>query len=874
MISRIIMPFSEPEVSLDTVGGKGLSLSRMVAVGLPVPDGFHVTTAAYQQFVAENHLQEKIMAALEHAEPYRPSMLETVSNEIEKMFLSGTLPQSIADAIAKAYTGLGENIAVAVRSSATAEDLPGLSFAGQQETYLNIHGFENVIEAVRRCWASLWTARAIGYRMKHEIDQTVVSLAVVVQELIVADAAGILFTANPITGARDESMITATWGLGESIVGGSVTPDTIRVNKQVGEVVQHEIAEKQVMTVRKENGTDEQPVPDNLRAIAVLTDEQAVELARLGEQVEALYGMPMDIEWTMENGKFAIVQARPITALPELSVEGSPDWTPPDPKGRFMRTSITEFLPDPLTPLFATLGVAEANAMMKRLVGYVTGVDGEVNFPDETIYTINGYAYLMASYTIRQWVFLLRRMLPKFPWMLRTGISHWKEEVLPRYIEVTRRWGGELLKDLSGAEILQGVHEVLVEIFEHLGALQAGTLGASAGSEMLLTKVYEKMVCEEGDPPAPTFVMGYNSIPIQAEKSLYDLALWCGERDSLSAYLQAASTQQIEKDLVGDIPADNVGAEDWLDFQKKLDTYQNKYGYLIFDMDFSKPLPMDNLSPVIGACKMYLAGQGVNPYERQSKLEEQRTEAVEQITGRLKGLKKKIFLKVLKWAQTLAAVREDSIAEIGLGYPVIREMLLELGNRFVQAGAIAKVDDIFWLSAEEVRDGVEALEQGKPVENWSEVVRQNKAIWRAQRRLIPPPQIPFSKKYMGFNIEGLMAQSEDAHTEDCIKGLGASPGSVTGKAVVLAGPDNFDLMKPGDILVANMTTPAWTPLFAMAAGVVTDIGGPLSHGSIVAREYGIPAVLGTGVATRRIQTGQTITVDGSEGVVRLHNSQS
>ena len=872
MTAKIIVPFSETDVSLETVGGKGLSLARLVAAGLPVPDGFHVTTAAYQQFVQENDLEGRILNALEHVDPERLTSLEVASREIEDLFELGTIPEDITKAVEKAYSEMGKEIAVAVRSSATAEDLPGLSFAGQQETYLNIHGIGHVKEAIRRCWASLWTARAIGYRMKHEIDQTTVSLAVVVQMLVPADAAGILFTANPITGARNEAMITATWGLGESIVGGSVTPDTIRVDKHLSEVIQRETAEKQVMTVRKENGTHEQPVPENLRAIAVLSDEQSVELVQIGVRIESLYGMPMDIEWTLENGTFSIVQARPITALPEPQAEVSHDWSPPDPKGRFMRASIIDFLPNPLSPLFSTLGVPEVNAMMKRLVGYITGVEGQIHFPDQTIYTINGYAYLMASYTFRQWVFLLGRMLPKFPWMLRTGISHWKEDVLPRYKEVTSQWEAESLESLSGSKILEGVHEVLREVFEHLGALMAGTMGASAGSEMLFTSYYEKIVQKAGDPPAPTFVMGYNSIPILSEKSLYELAMWCRGREAIRTYLQVMSSQKVEADIKATTPPNGVNAGDWSDFLEKLDAHQRSFGYLIFDMDFSKPLPMDNLTPTIEACKMYLEGKGTNPYERQSTLENQRIEAVEQISGRLKGLKKKIFHVVLKWAQTMAEVREDAIAEMGLGYPVLRGMLLELGERLARAGAIEKADDIFWLSAEEVRDGVEALEKGNIVENWVEVARQNRAIWRAQRRLIPPTQIPFSKKYLGFDVEAFTTMSEDAHTEDCIKGLGASPGVVTGKAVVLAGPENFDLMKPGDILVANVTTPAWTPLFAMAAAVVTDIGGPLSHGSIVAREYGIPAVLGTGVATRRIQTGQTITVDGSEGVVRLHNS--
>ena len=242
--------------------------------------------------------------------------------------------------------------AVAVRSSATAEDLPELSFAGQQDTFLNVRGSEAVLDAVKRCWASLWTARAIGYRTQHNIDQDAVSLAVVVQRLVNAEAAGVLFTANPINGRRDQAVINAAWGLGEAIVGGLVTPDTIVVEKATGKVIERQIADKQVMIVRSARGTIEQAVPDRLRQAAVLNDQQAAQLVQLGVQIDELYGRPMDIEWTWAGDEFAIVQARPITALAEPPIE----WKLPDPKGVYMRSSVVDLTPKPLSPLFISAG--------------------------------------------------------------------------------------------------------------------------------------------------------------------------------------------------------------------------------------------------------------------------------------------------------------------------------------------------------------------------------------------------------------------------------------------------------------------------------------------------------------------------------------
>ena len=275
-----ILPLSDLDATLENVGGKGMSLAKLSRAGIPVPDGFHVTTEAYRQFVTANDLQPKILVALKDVDISLPATLETASATIGKFFAESKIPTDIAKAIADAYNNLNRK-SVAVRSSATAEDLPGASFAGQQETYLNIRGEEAILDSVKKCWASLWTARAIAYRAHQNISPDSVALAVVVQELVFADAAGIMFTANPINGNRDEVVINAAWGLGEAIVSGAVTPDTLTVDKQKGRVIRRETAEKSVMTVRTESGVSEQPVPDPLKKKQVLTNAQAIELTAL-----------------------------------------------------------------------------------------------------------------------------------------------------------------------------------------------------------------------------------------------------------------------------------------------------------------------------------------------------------------------------------------------------------------------------------------------------------------------------------------------------------------------------------------------------------------------------------------------------------------
>ena len=855
MMPDTILSLAESRATLEHVGGKGASLARLASAGLPVPDGFHVTTAAYNQFVAENNLQPGLLAALSAVDPSRPATLETASRAIYDLFMRAVVPQDVADAIRDAYLVLGGQrsavggLAVAVRSSATAEDLPDLSFAGQQETFLNILGVEAVQAAVKRCWASLWTARAIGYRTQHDIDQNAVSLAVVVQELVFADAAGILFTANPINGQRGEAMLTATWGLGEAIVGGMVTPDTLIVDKATGHVLSRETADKQVMTVRVESGTEEQPVSDDKRRAPVLDDQQAAELVKLGVQIEQLYNMPMDIEWTLAENKFAIVQARPITALPEPEAPIPTEWKLPDPKGRYARGSVVEFIPDPLTPLFGTLGAAIIDANTRRLFAAIAGRDVH---PNGIVHTINDYAYLNIKFTPLDLLRFLVGTIRLTPDMLGSGERRWREDAHPRYLSAIHRWQAKPLGDLTAAEILTGVREILDGAIYLYTMLQSGIVAAAVSAEALFTIVYDKMIKRQGDPPALTYLLGFESTPILAEKALYDLAMWCRARAGLAAYLANTPTRTLVSQLSSDQTPPGVDTDNWSEWQGRFRAHLQQYGHTLYDLDFAKPVPADDPAPLIETCKLYIRGQGTDPHARQRAAAERRQQATDSMLKKLKGLRLKIFRKLVGWAQTTGPLREDSLADLGLGYPLLRQMLLELSRRLVQAGAIEQAADIFWLRETEVVQAATALDKGEPVSRLAESIPQRKAVWRAERRVPPPPSLPIGQKFLGMDIEKIGPARVSDQTGDVLKGAGTSSGRVTAPACVLHGPEDFDQMKPGQVLVAAITTPAWTPLFAMASAVVTDIGGPLSHGSIVAREYGIPAVMGTGVATKRI----------------------
>jgi phosphoenolpyruvate synthase len=338
-------------------GGKGANLGELSLVGLPVPPGFVLTTAAYGAFVESNDIGDAIIGHASVARAEDPAAFEEVAEGIRALFSGGEVPQEMADEIRAAYEELSEDgkAAVAIRSSATAEDLAGASFAGQQETYLNVRGAEVLLEAVKNCWASLWTARAMAYRARQGAGPATVSLAVVVQRMVESEAAGVMFTANPANGRRDEAAISAAWGLGASVVSGSVTPDSIVVEKESGRVISREISNKEVMTTYTKSGTEERPVSEGRRRQPVLDDEMAAELTRYGARIEKLCRTPQDIEWALSDGELFILQARPITALLEPEADPPTRWSVPETGGMYARASIVEQMPDPLSPLFADL---------------------------------------------------------------------------------------------------------------------------------------------------------------------------------------------------------------------------------------------------------------------------------------------------------------------------------------------------------------------------------------------------------------------------------------------------------------------------------------------------------------------------------------
>src|SRR5215204_6113050 len=852
------------------VGGKGANLGELNRAGLPVPSGFVITTAAYDTVVKASGIKGEVVALASVPRAEDPAGFEEVAEVIRTLFSGGKVPDEMAEEIQASYQELSDDreTPVAVRSSATAEDLPGMSFAGQQETYLNVRGAEALLEAVKNCWASLWSPRAMDKRTRQGIDPANVSLAVVVQRMVESEAAGVMFTANPSNGRRNELTISAAWGLGESVVSGTVTPDSIVVEKGSGRVLSRETSAKLVMTVYSESGSEERPVPEARRRQPVLDDGAAAELARYGKRIEDHYGTPQDIEWALAGGEYFVAQARSITALPEPMTDPPTNWSVPDPKGFYVRASIVEQMPDPLSPLFADLAYGSVPRSLDKLIEELMGSDtlreGELAFP-----TINGYAYYY--YKMAAILRISVKALAVLPSLYgsgkTSGVKRWREYSHPRYATIVKEWETKPPEDLPAVGLLAGARELLDAGTEYYTSVQT-IIPIAATSEMFFTSFYDRLIRREGDPPGQIFLLGFDSTPIRAEKSLYDLATWCGEHPELAAALLDTPSERALELLRMEEPLAGMGERVWDDWRSRFQTHLDSYGYAVYNLDFVNPVPADDPAPLFDTLKFYLRGEGQNPHERQRRMVRRREEATKAVLERLDPARGRLISRLLRWAQDAAPVREDALADTGLAWPVMRRMLLELGRRLVEAGAVGKPADVFWLRWDELEDKAGSLDAGATqLASLADSVEQRKMLWRGQRQVTPPQLLPRGTWLKFF--ERLMPAASEEQTGDTINGVAASSGQVTAPARVLSGPEDFGQMQPGEVLVAGITTPAWTSLFAMASAVVTDVGGPLSHSSIVAREYDIPAVLGTGVATRRIRSGQSVRVDGDAGTVML-----
>jgi phosphohistidine swiveling domain-containing protein len=852
---------------LECGGGKGANLGELIAAGLPVPSGFCVTTAAYRRTVAEAGLTDEINDALRNVRVEDPVSAEVASGRIATLFEDLTLPEDLAGAILDAHRALEER-PVAVRSSATTEDLPGASFAGQQATSLNVRGEDELLAAVRRCWASLWSPRAISYRNRQEFSNDRAAIAVVVQRLVPAEMSGILFTANPVSGARDEIVVNAALGLGEAVVGGLTTPDSFTLDRATLAVRERQTGRQEVETVITEGGTTERPLDRERASRPTLDDAQLARLGEVGLRIERHFGSPQDIEWAYAEGSLWVLQARPITKLPPDPL-GDARWDPPFPGSVWWRRQVVENLPEPLSPLFDELYVREGlelsiDAVMAFFMPHFRLED----FADRPFFaTVNGYAYSRANYKLgwratpmllRAWVGGWRRLFG------REGLAYWREQTLPDYLAAIERWKAVGLDDVPDERLLAGARELALADARYWFAC-ALMIGRAKITDTLLDRFLAVAARGRG-LTSGAFLRGFPSPTVDADTELESLAERIRASNALRALVSATPAAALLEAL-----RKTPGGQDWL---AAFSRYLDRYGHQVYNLDFFVPTQADDPLPVLVSLKAGVEQPSSDPRLRQRAIADERDALKEETARSFDPLRRLLFRVLLGWAQRFGPHREQALFYMGAGWPVLRRLALELGRRLTESGSLLAAEDVFFLETSEIESTIAVRVAGTPGPELASMASERREVREARKRLHPPPVVPPGHKVrLGpIDMSAWETQRRNQPTGAVLRGFAVSPGRVTAPASVIRSPEDFSQMEPGTILVCPTTTPAWTPLFSRARGLVTDVGGVLAHGSIVAREFGIPAVLGTGNASRRIRHGQQVTVDGNQGQVLLSST--
>lgn len=875
-----ILPLASASASLDLFGGKGRALANLAAAGLPIPHGFVLSTKAYLDFVEANQLQGSILGFAAGVTPHDVASADQASARIRSLFEVASLPNALAAPIVQAYADLGEDElarnssytqlrpAVAVRSSATAEDLPDLSFAGQQETYLNVRGEAELIEAIRGCWASLWTARALRYRQRMSIGQRELAMAVIIQVMVPADISGILFTANPSTGDRSEIVINASFGLGEAIVGGDVTPDTYVLDRTTFELKQTVIGTKEVMSISAgQQGMTTRPVPQAQRGESSTSAEILSELAALSVTAEQHFaGVPQDIEWAAVDGKCWLLQSRPITNLPPPPLENV-RWDPPAEGVKLIRRQVVEHMPDPLSPLFDELYLAEGleQSIDRFVADYRMPCKIEDFIERPMFLTVNGYAYCRASY--RTWGMF--RVLPKILFwyatslrqMIRGAIPRWRDEGLPAYQAKIQQWKSVDLATATNEQLLSGVRALAIA--DAIYWFDVAIVLAMAKITDDLLRCYLKSWAVGGDLTSGMFLRGFPSSTLQAQEHLEAIARRIQTTESLRDLVTATPAG----DLLEVLGRESSGHS----CLKEIQQYLEQYGHQIYTLDFVQPTQLEDPLPVLLSLKALVNNEAYDTVARQAVMAQERELLTKETLESLGPLRRWIFKKLLAWAQDFGPHREQALFYVGAGWPTVRSFALELGRRLVEAGTFATPDDVFYLQCAELGEAFIVRKAGRARPDLGQLADRRRELREARKKLHPPGMVPEKSRFKigPIDMSAFETQKRNADDSETLQGFAVSPGKVTGVATVIRSPAEFEQMKPDTILVCPTTTPAWTPLFSQATALVTDIGGILAHGSIVAREYGIPAVMGTGNVTQRIVTGQRITVDGDSGTVTI-----
>ena len=879
MKKNYILFFEEiSQKDLPLVGGKGANLGEMTRAGFPVPDGFCVTTESYKEFIEDNDLAEFISQVIQDASPDNISQLGA---QIREKVKQSEIPAPVAQEIAKAIHQADNYYAV--RSSATAEDLAFASFAGQQDTYLNIRGENALLEAVRDCWASLFTDRAILYRIQNNIDHEKVQMSVVIQKMVFPEVSGILFTADPVSGHRGIISIDASYGLGEALVAGLVSPDVYKFKKSTGQVESKTVAKKELAIMPLEGGgTQNVAITGAESTRQVLNDSQIKSLAELGMAIEKHYSRPQDIEWCLEKDEFYIVQSRAITSLFPL-----PEPIPQD-DALHVYVSFNHFqvMTDPISPLgidmLRMIASFDRSARSAQDYRYMKSAAGRIYIDLSILLKHNvlrkQFPEFLSNADALMSVALLKLVnRPDFDSRIKKNSD--KTTALARFIRpiIFNTIKNVVYRNPEGVIAFMNSY-IETRIKKAAEAIQT----ASPGIERLeaiyraasFTRDFSNLL-----PRLAPGLISFRVLEVLEQK-------WLGVRKYANLIvkgLEGNITTEMGL-LTGDL-ADSIREspelmrefenEDYStllarinhlkgheEFKQKFNSFMSLYDMRAAgEIDMARDRWIENPEPlaksIMAIVKTGTEGAHRKEYretiERAKKAAADLVQEVEIKQGKTKAL---IIQRMIRVLRNYLPAREHPKYLIMKLILIFKKAFLEEAKILVQKSHLVEEKDVFYVSFWELYQAVQKNE------SLIGLVEQRKEEYRRFRKLSPPRVLTSEGEEIqaGYQRENL--------PESALVGMPVSSGVIEGIAKVITDPAKASLDK-GEILVAPFTDPGWTPLFINAAGLVMEVGGLLTHGTVVAREYGIPAVVGITDATKKIRTGQKIRVDGTAGFVEV-----
>ncbi len=870
-MSSYVLGFQDiDKTKVSLVVGKGANLGELSRIeGIRVPDGFCISTEAFKRIIGETSSVNELIDKLSLLKAEDRGKIGELSGEIRRIIEGIAIPQDINDEITRFLSALGKDSSWAVRSSATAEDLPTASFAGQQDTYLNVIGKEDVLKHVSKCWASLFTGRAVIYRIQNSIDHRKVYMSVVVQKMVFPQSSGILFTADPVTSDRKVLSIEAGFGLGEALVSGIANADIYKIRD--GRVIDRKIAaKKRAIYASKEGGTKEQEIPPERQNSPALTDGQILQLELIGRKIEGHFGCPQDIEWCLADDVFYIVQSRPITTLYPIPEASDRE------KHVYVSVGHQQMMTDPMKPLGLSFFLLTTNAPMRKAGGRlfvdVTNLLASPESRETLLDTMGQHDPLMKDAlmtVIKRGDFI--KSLPKdtqgpSPNKGNKAISsagfRTQVENDPRTVSGLIKDNEKSVEELkitiqgkSGPDLFDFILEDIQELKKLLfspkshGVIMAAMDASSWINEKMEDWLGEKNAADTISLSAP------NNITSEMGLDLLDVADAIRPYPEIVNYLRHVTDDGFPDELV----KFNGGQE----AREAIQAFLDKYGMRCAgEIDITRPRwsekPTMLVPMILNNIKNFEPGAGKRIFERGRqaalKKEQEILDRLEQLPG---GEEKAEETKqMIGLVRNFIGYREYPKYAIVSRYFVYKQALLKETERIVQAGVIHEKEDIYYLTFEELREAVRTNKPGY------ETIVKRKDEYKSYERLTPPRVITsdgeiFAGEYKRENLPA-----------GAIAGLAVSSGIAEGRARVVLNLEDADL-EEGDILVTSFTDPSWTPLFVSIKGLVTEVGGLMTHGAVIAREYGLPAVVGVESATKLIKDGQRIWVNGTEGYVEI-----